>query len=149
MLFCINFWALRYIVQAEVIHHVTEPLENETNPVTFNCQAIGEPLPNITWQFNDIMINVSDATKYNVSYTLNETVVTSLFTIINTQSSDVGTYSCFAENIIGSDQRSVVLTVNGKWICKLLVHYVVSLYNFRCCCNPWTIRKNSFNWGRE
>ena len=82
--------------------------------MTFNCQAIGEPLPNITWQFNDIMINVSDATKYNVTDTLNETVITSLFTIISTQSSDVGTYTCFAENIIGSDQRFAVLTLNGK-----------------------------------
>ena len=82
--------------------------------MTFNCQAIGQPLPNITWQFNDIMINVSDATKYNVSNTLNETVVMNSFTIINTQTSDVGTYTCFAENIIGSDRRSAVLTVNGK-----------------------------------
>ena len=82
--------------------------------MTFNCQAIGEPLPNIAWQFNDIMINVSDATKYNVSNTLNETVVSSSFTIINTQSSDVGTYTCIAENIIGSDRHSAVLTVNGK-----------------------------------
>ena len=89
--------------------------------MTFNCQAIGEPLPHITWQFNDIMINVSDATKYTVSDTLNETVVISSFTIINTQSSDVGTYTCFAENIIGSDRRSAVLTINGKWACKFLL----------------------------
>ena len=110
----IKFRALPYIDQAEIIEYVTELLENETNPVTFNCQAIGEPLPNITWQSNDIMINASDATKYNISETLNETVVVSSFTIINTQTSDIGTYTCFAENIIGSDRRSAVLIVNGK-----------------------------------
>ena len=59
------------------------------------------------------MINVSDA-KYNISDTLNETVVMSSFTIINIHSFDVGTYTCFVENIIGSHQHSAVLTINGK-----------------------------------
>ena len=38
----------------------------------------------------------------------------SLLTIMNTQSSDVGRYTCFAKNIIGSDRSSGVLTVNSK-----------------------------------
>ena len=88
-------------------------LKNETNSVTFSCQAIGEPVPAISWYFNGIMINISDAHKYTASNLLNRTVVTNLFTIIHVQSSDVGTYTCFAENIIGSDQSSGILTVNG------------------------------------
>ena len=94
-------------------------LENETNPVTFSCQATGEPVPNITWYFNGVMINISDASKYNKSTLVNGTSVESLLTIINTQSSDVGTYTCQAENIIGNDSSSGILVVNGKYDCSV------------------------------
>ena len=60
------------------------------------------------------MINVPDTSKYNIITSLNGTEVESSLTIMNTQSSDVGTYNCYAENIIGSDRKSAVLTVNGK-----------------------------------
>ena len=91
-------------------------LENETNPITFSCQAIGEPVPNINWYFNGEMIDVSNISKYIISNSSNGTMVISLITILNTQSSDVGRYTCVAENIIGSEQNSGVLTVNGKII---------------------------------
>ena len=93
-------------------------LRNETNPVTFSCKAIGEPIPVINWYFKDVMINVTDETKYNISNSLNETVLASFLTITNVQSSDVGTYTCHAENIIGIDRSSGILTVNGKNICS-------------------------------
>ena len=102
------------LVQTEIIKEVTDVLENETNAVAFNCQAIGEPVPNISWYFNGIMINISDTTKYNFSTLMNGTLITSLLNIMNTQSSDVGRYTCVAENIIGSDQSSGILTINGK-----------------------------------
>ena len=63
------------------------------------------------------MINASDETKYNISDSANGTAVTSLLTIMNAQSSDVGTYICYAENIIGSDSSYGILTVNGKYKC--------------------------------
>ena len=91
-------------------------LENETNSVTFSCQAIGDPVPSVNWYFNDIMINVSDARKYNVSDLLNEIVIISNLTITNAQSSDVGNYSCHAENFIGTDRSSGILTINGKYV---------------------------------
>ena len=101
------------LVQAEIIDEITDKRENETNPVTFSCQATGEPAPNIVWYFNSIMINTSNTRKFNISKSLNETVVTSLLAIMDTQSSDVGTYTCHALNIIGSDSSSGILTVNG------------------------------------
>ena len=88
-------------------------LENETIPVTFSCQAIGEPVPIISWYLNSVMINVTDARKYTLSSFINGTAVTSLLMIVNAQSSDVGTYTCDAKNIIGSDHSSGLLTVNG------------------------------------
>ena len=45
---------------------------------------------------------------------LNESIIESTLVIINAESSDVGTYTCEAENIIGIDQSSGILTVNGK-----------------------------------
>ena len=96
-------------------------LENETNPIIFSCQATGEPVPSISWYFNGVMINES---KYNVSNTLRETTVTSLLTITNANSFDVGTYTCQAENIIGIDQSSGVLTVNGKHCCDPNCDYI-------------------------
>ena len=80
----------------------------------FTCQAIGEPVPNVTWYFNGVMINTSNTMKYNISNSVNRNIVTSVFTIMNTQSSDVGTYTCYTENIIGNEQSFGVLTVNGK-----------------------------------
>ena len=93
-------------------------LENETNPTIFSCQAAGEPVPSISWYFKGVMINVSDTSKYNISNTTHETTVTSSLTISNAKSSDVGTYTCQAENIIGIDHSCGILTVNGKLCCK-------------------------------
>ena len=87
-------------------------VENETNSVIFSCQATGEPVPTIIWYFNSIMINTSN-TRYNISNSLSGNVITSLFTITNIQSSDVGTYTCQAENVIGNDKSSGILTVHG------------------------------------
>ena len=108
---------LSLLVQAEITDGVIDMLENETNPITFSCQAIGEPVPNISWYFNGAMINVSNASKYIISNSSNGTMVISLLTIMSTQSSDVGRYTCVAENIIGSDQSFGILRVNGKQIC--------------------------------
>ena len=108
---------LFYIVETEITVDVLNSLENETNSITFSCQAIGEPVPTISWYFNGEMIDVSNASKYIISNSSNGTMVISLLTIMNTQSSDVGRYTCVAENIIDSDQISGVLSVNGKQQC--------------------------------
>ena len=65
------------------------------------------------------MINLSNASNYNISHSLNETVVESLLSVVNVRSSDVGTYTCHAENFIGIDRRSGILTVNGKCVLYL------------------------------
>ena len=101
------------VVQAGITSGVTDMLENETLPSIFTCRSIGQPIPTISWYFNDIVINVSNASKYNISTSVNETVVTSVLKIVSAESSDVGTYTCFAENTFGNDQSSGVLTVNG------------------------------------
>ena len=71
------------------------------------CQAVGEPVPNITWYYNDVMI--IDGSKYMiVSRSLNITTTENTLTVYNVTSSDVGVYTCVATNMQGND------TKNGK-----------------------------------
>ena len=88
---------------------------NQTENVILLCQAVGEPVPDISWYFNDVMINVSDnSSKYMiVSRSLNITTTENTLTVYNVTSSDVGTYTCIASNIIGNDSNSGHLQVNG------------------------------------
>ena len=114
---CIPFIkAILFSVAPEIILQLTDLLENETNDIQFVCQAIGVPVPYIRWYFNGVMVNLSDSSKYNSSSMyLNESIIESILNIINAESSDVGAYTCEAENIFGTDQSSGVLTVNGKY----------------------------------
>ena len=90
--------------------------EYEGDMAFFTCKATGEPAPTIKWYFNSLLVEKIDATKYTVSVMfLNTTVISSMLTIRNVESSDVGTYTCNATNIISSDTSSGVLTVNGEF----------------------------------
>ena len=103
-----------YIVQAEIIDEVTDLLENETFPSNFTCQAAGEPVPNISWYFNNVTLIAPNTSKYQVLDSINGTMIKSCLTIMSAQSSDVGKYTCHADNIVGIDRSSGILTVNSK-----------------------------------
>ena len=82
---------------------------------SFTCQAVSQPVSVIRWYFNSIAIDETDTMKYTISMmSLNITTISSTLTIMNVQSSDVGTYTCNATNVVSSDISSGVLTVNGK-----------------------------------
>ena len=76
---------------------------------------MGEPVPDISWYFNGVMIKVSDnSSKYmNMSRSLNITTTENTLTVYNVTSSDVGTYSCNAINRLGNDSTSRLLQVNS------------------------------------
>ena len=118
-----NYFGL--LVPAEVIDNVPDFLENGTNPVTFSCQATGEPVPNITWYFNSIMINTSNTSKYNKSSSINGNAITSVFIIMDIKLSDVGNYTCYAENMFGVDRDVGVLVVNGKQ-----KYFIISIFKY-------------------
>ena len=92
----------------------------------FLCQAVGEPVPDISWYFNGVMINVSDnSSKYMImSRSLNITTTNNTLTVYNVTSSDVGVYTCNATNIIGSD------TNNGEKYIYLHACYLKHLLLF-------------------
>ena len=85
---------------------------------------MGEPVPEISWYFNDVMINVSDnSSKYMiVSRSLNITTTENTLTVYNVTSSDVGTYTCNASNFIGSVTSSGILTVTSKYFVCIIKH---------------------------
>ena len=87
--------------------------QNETSLVFFSCNAIGEPAPSISWHFNDVMI-IASGNKYRLSYGGVPGRAESSLTISNLTSSDAGTYTCHAENVVGSVNISGILTVNGN-----------------------------------
>ena len=78
---------------------------------------MGEPVPNITWYFNGVMVNVSNnSSKYMImSRSLNITTTENAFTVYNVASSDVGTYTCNASNFIENAKSSGILTVTSKF----------------------------------
>ena len=103
-----------HAVQPEITNDVADQdvIENGTNSVTFSCEAIGEPTPTFSWYFNDVMITESD--KYSIYSGRVIGRAESSLQINNPETSDAGTYTCHAENVVGSDNSSGILTVNGK-----------------------------------
>ena len=58
------------------------------------------------------MIRQSD--KYRLGLIISTERAVLFLQIINPEISDAGTYTCYAENVVGSDNSSAILTVNGK-----------------------------------
>ena len=114
-----NYSLMNYLVVIPSISVlINNEIRNQADNITFLCQAVGEPVPDISWYFNGVMINVSDnSSKYMImSRSLNTTTTENTLTVYNVTSSDVGTYSCNATNAVGNDSSSGHLQVNGKFI---------------------------------
>ena len=87
--------------------------QDEGGSVSFTCQATSGPAPTISWYFNDTLL--ADGMRYTISETsVNTTTISSTLTIMSVESSDVGTYTCNATNVLSTDTSSGVLTVNGE-----------------------------------
>ena len=96
-------------------------IQNEGDTASFTCQATGRPVPTISWYYNNTLF--VNGTEYMITeMSLNTTTISNTLTIMSVESSDVGTYTCNATNVVSSDTSSGVLTVNGKRTNKLL-HY--------------------------
>ena len=89
---------------------------NEGNTASFTCQATSNPVSIINWYYNGAPVNNEpDMGKYIISQSsLNATTIINTLMITNVQSSDVGTYTCNATNVVSTDTSSGVLTVNGE-----------------------------------
>ena len=108
---------LYYAVVTPVIRpKVSDRVEDEGDIVSFTCQATGEPVPTISWYFNGAPVNDdTDVDKYYITKMEMNTTTISILTIMSVESSDVGTYTCNATNVVSNDTSSGVLTVNGEF----------------------------------
>jgi len=103
-----------FSVTSSIINEIANNTVNETDSVNFTCQATGEPVPRIIWYFNRVMMNVSVTSKYMIiSTSINTTTTENKLTVYNVASSDVGTYTCNASNLVANDLTSGYLQVNG------------------------------------
>ena len=107
---------------------ITKFTNDRSDVENFTCQAVGDPVPDFSWYFNDVMINVSDnSSKYMISSrSLNITTTENTLTVYNVTSSDVGVYTCIATNTQGND------TQHGKIISSFDTeksHFVASGLN--------------------
>ena len=108
---CIIF----YLVIPTILPGLMYQTQNEGDTSSFTCQATGEPVPTITWYFSGTPVNEANTMKYTISVIpLNATTLSNILTIMNVESSDVGTYTCNATNVLSSDTSSGILTINGE-----------------------------------
>ena len=91
---------------------LVDQTRNEGETAVFICHADGDPLSTISWYFNGVPLDESNTAKYTITEILATTIT--ILNIMNVQSSDVGTYTCNATNVVSSDTSSGVLTVNGE-----------------------------------
>ena len=106
------------------IDRVMDDTENDGGRANFDCQVTGEPIPTVSWYFNDVPVDVTNIVKYTVT---SSAPGQSTFRINNVQSSDVGTYTCNATNVVSSDTSSGVLTVNGEFTLQHYYYYSYSI----------------------
>ena len=105
-----------YILVSPSIHpEMIDEIRSEGDNVSLTCQATGKPVPTISWYFNNTLL--VGGMKHTISDILvNTTTISSTLTIMSVESSDVGTYTCNATNVVSTDTSSGVLTVNGEFI---------------------------------
>ena len=104
---------MSYLVDSTISIEVMDQTQDEGNNASFTCQATGGPVPTISWYFNGTLL--ADGATHTISETsVNITTINSTLTIMSVESSDVGTYTCNATNVVSSDTSSGVLTVNGE-----------------------------------
>ena len=98
---------------------INDTIITEGDTTTITCEAVGYPPPTVVWNridgnFSDRVL-VSDSVSVPTGFG-NVTRVSVNLTITNAYREDTGVYICSANNIIGSDNRNVSITVQCKYI---------------------------------
>ena len=90
----------------------------ETNTATITCEALGYPPPTVVWsRTNGTLsdrVSVSDHVSVPTGYG-NVTQMSINLTITDASREDTGVYMCSANNSIGSDNKSINITVQCKF----------------------------------
>ena len=106
---------LLHLVTSTISPEVVDKIQDEGGTASFTCQATGGPVPTVSWYFNGTPVDEANMMRHTISMmSVNTTTINSTLTIMSVESSDVGTYTCNATNVVSSDTSSGVLTVNGE-----------------------------------
>ncbi|XP_019853400.1 PREDICTED: hemicentin-1-like [Amphimedon queenslandica] len=81
----------------------------EGDSVTFSCFATGDPIPEVTWRFNNSLI-LTNNTKYSIG-DITEGIEFGSLTINDLNYFDKGTYECTASNVNGTSSLDVLLEI--------------------------------------
>ena len=128
---CIIITFALLLVIPNISPEVINQAENEGDTASFTCQATGEPVPTISWYYNGILL-VNGAKYMITEMSLNTTTISNAIAIMSVESSDVGTYTCNATNVVSSDTSSGVLTVNGE--CANIIRIYISKFSILSSC---------------
>lgn len=86
---------------------VSKPQVTANRTITLLCPAVGVPLPQVTWYFNEVPITRNTSTMHIMDngwkLQLNKVTV-----------KDAGRYSCRAKNVAGESEKFFDLVVIGK-----------------------------------
>ena len=100
------------VIVVPVMAIVTNYTDQSAN-VTLSCVISGEPVPIITWYYQQNLI--TDSTDYSIITTTNiNGSVSSQLTIINITPNDSGQYTCNASNVIGYITTNGMITIYGE-----------------------------------
>jgi len=116
-----------YLVTPASRSEVIDQVKNEGDNASFTCQSKSAPISNISWYFNYNLVDETNVDKYDISQlSLNTTTISSTLTIMNVESSDVGTYTCIVANGTSTYGSSGVLTVNGELYMYLIMLWFIN-----------------------
>ena len=99
---------LNHLVAPMISPAVMDEILNQGSNAVFICDVTGEPVPTISWHINGSLLE---------SNTSKHIIATNELQVLKVQSSDVGTYTCNATNVVSSDTSSGVLSVRGESVC--------------------------------
>ena len=83
------------------------------------CNYVGVPAPSIEWFHNGVLLrNGVDGVSINTGDNISSIL------IVAVQHSDGGTYTCRANNNLGTDQLSYSVMILGKYQVRAIVFYM-------------------------
>ena len=159
MISCVAITVTTYLLPINVFHFLDHPritrapapqIVTQGDPVTFNCEATGSPLPYIIWKRGDDRI-FSDDMRYSIETETDsngtETTRSSELTLLSAEARDSGDYTCVArvpdvedtgDIELDPTQRMARLSVLSKQIVLLPIiwEHVLGI-NLQCpvfCC---------------
>jgi len=108
-----------HLVAPEILSEIVDLSDEGRGDAHFKCRATGEPIPDISWHFNGVVINDVDTGKYRLTSTvINSTTIEKALIVYNITSADSNVYTCDASNRIGNDINHGKSKLAGYNVCN-------------------------------